>query len=787
MPRRLMGFTPGASDLVATSDGDTPTALAAILDPLADNGGGTPTHALAAGSPALDVALTGPATDQRGVARPQGAGYDSGAYEYVPVTAHINGTDCNLIDAITAANIDTAIGACAAGSSGADTITLLTDVTLGAVNNVGANGNNGLPVIASTITIEGAGYTISRAVGAPAFRILDVGSTGVLTLATITITGGDANEGGGLYNEGAVTVNDSTFSDNTGQDGAAIHNNGALMLNGSTISGNAASSYGGGLYNDGTLNVINSTFSGNSAADDGGGILIYNGAGTVINTTIVNNTAGYGGGIASYEALTLTRSLVAGNSASSGREVYNYAALVSTDNLFGHSGETNAQAFDGFTPGASDIVATSDGATPTALAAILDTTLADNGGGTWTHALAAGSPAMDVAPDGPATDQRGVARPQGAGYDSGAFEYVPPTCTATVSGNWSDVFAGCPAGNKIIIPDGIVVTLDEDITLTSDLEVQGTLDPNGMTVTLSGPDGQRLIGHPLTFSDLVVDMNDPKDRVIVNGKLIVAGKLTVIEGRLRSASEYGEVEIQANGTLEQMDNAIVYGDWTNNGAFIANTYQIAFAGSALQTLGGANVTAFNSLVISPTARVFLATTPTVTETLSNYGVLSQTQTVNATTADFFGIGAYPAVVVTTTENLGAVSVIIGGNQAACTNDAGSPAYRQRCFRITAENGGAVDLALYTTAGEDIVADDAIYRYQPTGWAAWGSACGANAGDVCTATGALSSGANDFLIGGSAAPTAVAVGHLAARGGLWSVGLIGMLAAGVVLVWRRKES
>jgi uncharacterized repeat protein (TIGR01451 family) len=50
--------------------------------------------------------------------------------------------------------------------------------------------------------------------------------------------------------------------------------------------------------------------------------------------------------------------------------------------------------------------------------------LADNGGPTFTHALLAGSPALDAA-DGsgaPATDQRGIARPQGAGFDIGAFE-----------------------------------------------------------------------------------------------------------------------------------------------------------------------------------------------------------------------------------------------------------------------------------------------------------------------------------------------------------------------------
>lgn len=54
------------------------------LAALADNGGPTPTMALAAGSPAIDAGRSSgaPATDQRGTARPQGGGMDIGAYEF---------------------------------------------------------------------------------------------------------------------------------------------------------------------------------------------------------------------------------------------------------------------------------------------------------------------------------------------------------------------------------------------------------------------------------------------------------------------------------------------------------------------------------------------------------------------------------------------------------------------------------------------------------------------------------------------------------------------------------
>jgi hypothetical protein len=56
------------------------------LGALADNGGPAATHALLEGSPAVDAGDPGPcpASDQRGVPRPQGPGCDVGAYERVP-------------------------------------------------------------------------------------------------------------------------------------------------------------------------------------------------------------------------------------------------------------------------------------------------------------------------------------------------------------------------------------------------------------------------------------------------------------------------------------------------------------------------------------------------------------------------------------------------------------------------------------------------------------------------------------------------------------------------------
>ena len=103
----LSGITVGATDITATSNGTNPTALASILGPLADNGGPTLTHALLAGSPAIDmgdpaVMFDAMEYDQRGVGFLRvvdsggGLRVDIGAYEVqvavaVPDSADFDG------------------------------------------------------------------------------------------------------------------------------------------------------------------------------------------------------------------------------------------------------------------------------------------------------------------------------------------------------------------------------------------------------------------------------------------------------------------------------------------------------------------------------------------------------------------------------------------------------------------------------------------------------------------------------------------------------------------------
>src|SRR5205807_1597313 len=72
--------------------------------------------------------------------------------------------------------------------------------------------------------------------------------------------------------------------------------------------------------------------------------------------------------------------------------------------------------------------------TPTALK--LQPLALNSPGTTQTIALGAGSTAVDVGdPTAPAVDQRGVTRPQGAGFDIGGFERVPGVPTAGATGH----------------------------------------------------------------------------------------------------------------------------------------------------------------------------------------------------------------------------------------------------------------------------------------------------------------------------------------------------------------
>ncbi|WP_386071429.1 choice-of-anchor Q domain-containing protein [Tahibacter sp. UC22_41] len=88
----LGGNISNDGSLTLTGPGDL-TGTNPVLAPLGSYGGPIPTRALLPGSPAIDHGVAGgaPATDQRGIARPQLGGIDTGAYESRGFTLAVSG------------------------------------------------------------------------------------------------------------------------------------------------------------------------------------------------------------------------------------------------------------------------------------------------------------------------------------------------------------------------------------------------------------------------------------------------------------------------------------------------------------------------------------------------------------------------------------------------------------------------------------------------------------------------------------------------------------------------
>jgi hypothetical protein len=92
---------------------------------------------------------------------------------------------------------------------------------------------------------------------------------GSLTLRNVFVSGGNNDFGGGIRNDGTLTITDSTISGNTATyEGGGIYNLGKLTLKDSTVSDNKAGVDGGGIFNNGgTVTLKDSILSGNTPND----------------------------------------------------------------------------------------------------------------------------------------------------------------------------------------------------------------------------------------------------------------------------------------------------------------------------------------------------------------------------------------------------------------------------------------------------------------------------------------------------------------------------------------
>ncbi len=160
-------------------------------------------------------------------------------------------------------------------------------------------GVRGPLVLSKNVTIQGPGRDLFFIDGGcttctptgprnDGVRVFTANSNVTATISGVTITKGRTSttdfNGGGIRNDGTLTVVNSTISGNTtggggvggsGGAGGGISSGGTLTVTGSTFSGNTGGRGGGGIYNESTLVLGNDTISGNTTTgvSAGGGIL----------------------------------------------------------------------------------------------------------------------------------------------------------------------------------------------------------------------------------------------------------------------------------------------------------------------------------------------------------------------------------------------------------------------------------------------------------------------------------------------------------------------------------
>jgi len=414
---------------------------------------------------------------------------------YADPFTHVGAVDvaydsrCSLVEAIrTANNITQSNTDCGNPSGLPHIIELPNNASFSLTGLIDTtDGPNGLPSVTSDITINGHGSVISRstASGTSAFRIFHISSSGILTLNQLTVSHGLASddgvhgrsdEGGGILAFGSLTLNNTKITGNN----ASTHGGGVEILgstatlNRSELTANIAGAGGGAVFNNGgvlTLNgsTVSSNIANQSAGTDvgGGGIEAeFDSTTRLNNSTVSHNSAQRGGGLGieahggAVGVMYLVNSTVSNNSATiSGDNVFNKSATVDFSNTIianSGNGHTNCASSgtlpvwsksghnisdDGtcfFTPTPGDIVANPKLGP-----------LTNNGGPTKTHALLAGSPAIDAGDDticraSPINnkDQRGYSRAEGAHCDIGAYELDQTTFFVVPASNGKTVVFG---------------------------------------------------------------------------------------------------------------------------------------------------------------------------------------------------------------------------------------------------------------------------------------------------------------------------------------------------------
>lgn len=369
--------------------------------------------------------------------------------------------DCSLREAVIAANKNRAVDACTAGnSSGVDTILVPAGDYLFLIPEAGGDADTGDLDLTDDVSIVGAGRaaTVIHTNGLDRVFSIDTPLVDSVQIANLTLIGGPGVVGSAIYASSgaldlfnvrltaatgtlsvvyfigeALTITDSRIDNNAGP-GLFINSASSTTVIRNTVisqnNNNGLTTNGGGIVNSGALELSNVTLSGNSTRGSGGGLYLHNGSAGLYNVTVISNTAdsdgndtGDGGGIsvASGATLLMRNSLIANNLDASATTLAPDCA--GTLNSLGHNliEDTTNCTVTGFSTG--NII----GSDP------LTGPLQSNGGNTQTHALLAGSPAINAGDPGGCldgsnvligVDQRNYARANRC--DMGAFEFNSP-------------------------------------------------------------------------------------------------------------------------------------------------------------------------------------------------------------------------------------------------------------------------------------------------------------------------------------------------------------------------
>ncbi len=379
--------------------------------------------------------------------------------------------NCSLRDAIAAADaVSTA--------TVTPTITFASWLTGGRAATITLA--NGYLDLAKNVKITGPGASLLNVSGNNASNVFTVESGVTASITGLTIENGKAGfSGGGVSNQGTLTLSSCSVSNNSASEGGGIYNTGTLTISGCTLSGNSAIALGGFLVNTGTATISTSTISGNTvpSTGDDAGIYVFADTGqtaalTLTESTVSGNSGGKGvidawsqnGGNAVPGTITahFTNDTIAGNNCDWG--VGAYALNNSTQSTTFHGTVVAGNSGSQFTTEGSGASITSGGynlfsdtsfdsykvaSDITSTDPVLSA-LGNYGGSTQTMALLPGSPAIDVGdPTDNSNDQRGDAV-YNTVRDIGAFESQGFSLTK-ISGDSQTITAGTAFGSPLVV------------------------------------------------------------------------------------------------------------------------------------------------------------------------------------------------------------------------------------------------------------------------------------------------------------------------------------------------